>query len=360
MNLNKDAMAKGFLEDLLELTSQNLPLMELKEHYKFVKELGRGSYGRVLLVTHRLRGTPMALKLMPKNKTKLHSFLQEYCISLCLSSHPGFVNAFGIIFETKCQYGFAQETAVAKDLFSILEPGVGIPEAAAKRCAVQVANALEFMHSKGLVHRDIKPDNVLLYDRDCHQVKLTDFGLTCLRGTAVKPLSGTLPYTAPEMCQLSTSESLSAEPSLDIWAFGVLLFCLVTGFFPWDRCIYTDPNFKLFCSWQKRGITFDIPSLWMKPSVNSLPLFRNLLMINPLQRSPAGEIHHFLRVQWKLNTVKQYTRVDNANFLQKSENKNKLLFLNDNLQTPDASSTSIQEVPCVFSHAIEKNSKWTH
>ncbi|XP_070303907.1 serine/threonine-protein kinase SBK2-like [Salvelinus sp. IW2-2015] len=84
----------------MELTAQSLSHLEIKEHFNIIKETVRGECDKVLLVTHRCRGTPRALKVMPKASTKLRGFLQEYCISLHLSCHSCIVGLFGITFQS--------------------------------------------------------------------------------------------------------------------------------------------------------------------------------------------------------------------------------------------------------------------
>lgn len=66
----------------------------------------------------------MALKVLPKASTQLKGFLREYCISLRLSCHPCIVGLFGIAFQSKEHYGFAQELVVGRDLFAIIKPRV--------------------------------------------------------------------------------------------------------------------------------------------------------------------------------------------------------------------------------------------
>ncbi|XP_053705679.1 serine/threonine-protein kinase SBK1 [Synchiropus splendidus] len=300
----------SLIDELMEITAQSLGHLEICEHFDVVKEIGRGKYGKVLLVTHRFKGTPMALKVMPKASTKLQGFLREYCISLHLSHHPCIVGLFGIAFQSKEHYCFAQELVIGRDLFAVIQPKVGIPEASVKRCVLQIASALEFIHSRGLVHRDIKPENILLLDHHCSQVKLADFGLAQKRGTMIRYITGTLPYMAPELCTLAlldgqkevTAPPLCVEPSLDTWAFGVLIFCILTGFFPWERCADTDDFYEEFADWckeeQRSYAEEELPPLWRKFTPEAMELFSKLLALSAEKRCTAGEVREYVGKTW--------------------------------------------------------------
>ncbi|XP_030053575.1 serine/threonine-protein kinase SBK1 [Microcaecilia unicolor] len=328
MNQYDLAENEAALQEMMELTSQTMPRLELKEHYRVIQELGSGSYGRVLLAEHRKRGKSMALKLMQKKMTRRGSFLLEYCISICLASHPHIIGTFGIAFETKKHFVFVQQLALAGDLFSILEPGVGLPELVVRRCTRQLADALDFMHSKALVHRDIKLDNILLFDKDCRLIKLADFGLTRLQGFPISPMSGNLPYTCPELCSLEMGDILDLDPSLDVWAFGVLLFCLSTGYFPWDLALDSDNQYQEFASWQNDQDDSFAPSLWKAFTDEALEMFQKLLALNPDKRSPAVEVLKYLETPWRISTLnKMVEDLDNYHCL---ETENNMSFLKVN------------------------------
>ncbi|NXG49051.1 SBK1 kinase, partial [Psilopogon haemacephalus] len=244
-------------------------------------------------------GSEVVLKLLLKEKTSRSSFLREYCIGRCLAGHGACLPALPLAFETSTHFAFAQELAPAGDLCSLLSPGEGLEEELVKRCARQLAEALDFMHSHGLVHRDVKLDNVLLCDPQCRRVKLADFGLTRVQGTPVGAMSGPLPYSSPELCRLRGCQTLELDSSLDVWAFAVLLFCLCTGCFPWGVAASSDPHFEVFRAWQEGSEGGEeAPGAWQSFSQGALQMLRRLLKLDPDRRSPAREVQNYLDLPW--------------------------------------------------------------
>ena len=252
---------------------------------------------QVLLAECKRTGTEVALKVLPKSTIKMKDFLREFNFSYYLSPHRSILNTFDVAFETPTSYVFAQEHAPMGDLFEAITPQVGLPEHQVKSMAKQLASALDFMHSKSLVHRDIKPENILLFDENLTKVKLMDFGMTKKSGTMVRKVSTGIPYTPPEICEAIKGERYTVETSADVWGFGVLLFCALTGNFPWELAHHRDVFFTEFSHWQKRKTT-KVPSQWRRFSVRLMRCFRRMLELKSDRRCPIKEAYKYLDDNW--------------------------------------------------------------
>ncbi|NXG04256.1 SBK1 kinase, partial [Sakesphorus luctuosus] len=296
------------LQHLMERTGRELPQHQLELDWDILGELGSGSYGRVVLAQprHGERGHwKVVLKLLWKGRTDRWSFLRELCTHLCLRGQHTCVQVLPIAFESATHFVFGQELAPAGDLCGLLTPGVGLPEAQVKRCAAQVGAALDYLHGHALVHRDVKLDNVLAFDPECHLVKLGDFGLTRVSGWQVRPgapTTGHAPYAAPELCQVGRAWALPLRPSVDTWAFGILLFALLTGTFPWASATHQDHQFQVFqvwqqCTWQAGGHR-KVPPTWRVLGRAAREALQELLRVEPELRCHAGQVGMYLGGCW--------------------------------------------------------------
>ncbi|XP_073484970.1 serine/threonine-protein kinase SBK1-like [Aquarana catesbeiana] len=273
---------------------------EISDHFQYIKRLGKGTFGKVLLVQDKVTGNPVAMKAVKKDKTKLTDFLKELSYSIVLSNHHGIIATHPIFINTPNYYIMTQELATAGTLHQLIEHEVEIPEITAKRCAAQLARALDYMHSRRLVHRDLKPDNILLMDKECHSVKLCDFGLSRPIGSIVTSMSHIIPSLSPEQCAMKSDEYLVVTTSLDSWAFAVLIYVALMGDNPWEAAVEEDEMYQAFHCWQKSGNNISPPARWKKLTKEALNMFNKLLSEDPDSRSSVVSITCYLRYAWRI------------------------------------------------------------
>uniref|UniRef100_A0A3P8RZB0 Si:ch211-171h4.3 n=1 Tax=Amphiprion percula TaxID=161767 RepID=A0A3P8RZB0_AMPPE len=287
--------ATKLLDEMCHLTAQSLTRMDTSEHFKVLKLLGEGSYGKVMLAVHRKRGTPMALKFFPHESTSLFSFLREYNLSLSFCTHPSLTRALGIAYSTPSHYVFAQQASLFGDLYDVIIPEVGMEDDCCQRVVSQLCGALSHLHSLGFVHRDLKPENVFLCDSACRWVKLGDFGMVKARGTRVSEVWYSSPYCTPEAEIARGNEDswnsindgkdgfkgaeekkktrvwVSVEPSTDSWALGILTYVMLTGSHPWAETTSDCHSFRKYQEWFDRVKSPDDElDVWMEPQSKNM------------------------------------------------------------------------------------------
>ncbi|XP_071500386.1 serine/threonine-protein kinase SBK1-like [Diadema antillarum] len=268
------------------------------QRYTPIGVLKEGNYGKIELIVDKRTGVRYALKQVKKDSIKFKEFNRETTLSCELSVHAAIVATLPDTFESTDAYMMLQEYAPYGDLLEAIPPQKGLDEIRAKSCLAQVAAALSFLHSKRLVHGDVKPENVLLFDKDLTVAKLSDFGRTRRRGSLVRKNARSIPYSPPEVCQALENESFAVEPSQDSWHFGVMLFCVLTGMFPWEQADQTRSScFEEFVRWQKRKITI-APPAWRNFTPKLLKLCRKLLEPKAERRGSVSQIHKYVADPW--------------------------------------------------------------
>jgi protein kinase X len=180
----------------------------------------------VRLARHKASGAPVALKALSKAHLVHHGQVahlrSERDVLLALDG-PAYVRLLGVFQDAECVY-FALEYVPGGEFFRHLRTRGRLPEAAARFYAAEVAAALAALHARGIVYRDLKPENLLL-DAGGH-IKVADFGFAKAlpRGGRTYTLCGTPDYLAPEVI-LNKGHGAAA----DWWAFGVLVYEMLAG-----------------------------------------------------------------------------------------------------------------------------------
>jgi serine/threonine protein kinase len=189
-----------------------------------------------------------------------------------------------------------QEYAANGDLFALLD-SPDFNEARARRYMGHVISAVEHLHGLGIVHRDIKPDNVLLDHTDT--AKLCDFGMADYHGAKVFSGRGTMPYMAPEIIQCRGE--LHADRTHDVWALGVTLFVLLTGLFPWGAAEPGDAEYEAFC----RHEYHRLPA-WKRFTPELAQFLQEHVFVAQQYRCSAAELRELLAFDWIKPTASKY------------------------------------------------------
>ncbi len=203
--------------------------------YRIVNAIGQGGMGHVFKAEHKMLGRTEALKVLPKNRSTpdaIAAFQREIRAQAQLD-HPNLVRATYADHEGDTYY-FVTEYVPGTDLRKLVRRNGPLPPAIAATIISQAAEGLHYAHRKGLVHRDVKPGN-LLVTPDGH-TKVTDLGLAWglmeeLAGAVPersRSLVGTADYMAPE----SITDPDQVRPVSDIYSLGCTLYYAVTGKVP--------------------------------------------------------------------------------------------------------------------------------
>src|SRR5215471_4113052 len=213
-------------------------------HYEILEKLGEGGMGVVYKARDTRLNRLVALKVLPADKLgdedRMRRFAQEARTASALN-HPNIITIHDIASEAGVQF-IVMEYVASKTLDQII-PRKGMRLAEALKVAVQMADALAAASLAGVIHRDIKPGNVMVSDSG--HVKVLDFGLaklseravsaeqataTIVAGDAERPRTregvviGTVSYMSPEQAEGKPLDSRS-----DIFSFGSVLYEMVTG-----------------------------------------------------------------------------------------------------------------------------------
>ncbi len=201
------------------------------DRYRPLRPLGSGGSGSVWLVRDEFSGEQFALKIIAREGRAAPRAEREAEAATTLR-HPHCLRAYGL--ETDDKHLYIPYEYVPGDTLRQALRTHQLGDEGAVEAAAQVLEGLAFAHARGIVHRDVKPSNVLLAEEDRVSVRLFDFGLALMADadtlTAVGDVPGTLAYISPE--RLHGHE---AGPAADVWAVGVLLWEALAGHHPFWR-----------------------------------------------------------------------------------------------------------------------------
>lgn len=199
------------------------------DKFQFIRKLGQGGFGEVWLASDRYRHEDVAVKFLHLDlgtPGDIEVFKREFeILSELKQVHLARVFDFGFNPD-KNQYFLSTEFCPGKKLLEALEDK---PVAYFEDILVQLLTALECIHSQGIIHFDIKPENILVEDREGKpNVKLVDFGVAVRLQAIPEKLGGTLAFVAPEVIE----RSAKLDHRVDLYSLGMLCFLCLTGHLP--------------------------------------------------------------------------------------------------------------------------------
>ncbi len=203
--------------------------------YETIKPIKSGGFAEVYLAKHVIDGTLVSIK-----KTDLSNFSTEdlYGISreaVYLSSliHKNIIKMYSSYTYNNCLYNVMQYAEGGELTQLLINEKEYISEERMKDIFIQIHNAVKFIHSKNVIHRDLKPNNILFLDKAKTQVVIIDFGISGICNGMSREVikAGTLKYVPPE---LAAGTGYQSTPKIDIWALGIILYLLTFKKFPFD------------------------------------------------------------------------------------------------------------------------------
>merc|ERR1719435_628748 len=281
--------------------------------FDLIKVIGRGSYAKVLMVelksTKRIYAMKVIKKELVTDDEDIDWVQTEKHVFETASNHP-FLVGLHSCFQTASRLFFVIEFVKGGDLMFHMQRQRRLPEEHARFYSAEICLALNYLHERGIIYRDLKLDNVLL-DHEGH-IKLTDYGM-CKEGIrpgdTTSTFCGTPNYIAPEI--------LRAEDygfSVDWWALGVLLYEMLAGRSPFDIVGATDnpdQNTEDYLFQVILEKTIRIPR---SLSVKAASILKGFLNKNPADRLGCNREHGFMEImthpffktiEWELLEQKQ-------------------------------------------------------
>ncbi|XP_078416308.1 hormonally up-regulated neu tumor-associated kinase homolog A [Cetorhinus maximus] len=253
--------------------------------YLIGRKLGEGSFAKVREGLHVLTGEKVAVKVIDKKKAKKDSYVtknlrREGQIHQMIR-HPNITQLLDIL-ETENSYYLVMELCTGGNLMHKIYDRKILEEAEARQYIRQLTLAVEHLHRAGVVHRDLKIENLLLDEKN--NIKLIDFGLSNCAGILgySDPFStqcGSPAYAAPELLACK-----KYGPKVDIWSIGVNTYAMLTGTLP-----FTVEPFSLRALHQKM-VDKDLNPLPVHLSSAAVNFLRSLLEPDPIKRPNVQQV----------------------------------------------------------------------
>jgi len=206
--------------------------MEMRQfdRYEVVAEIGKGAMGVVYRANDPLLDRTVAIKTVimsddPQEMAEYEARFYQEAKAAGGLNHPNIVTIYDIGRSGNVAY-MAMELLDGEELRTVMKPGTALEPARAVEIAAQVAEGLAYAHQHGVVHRDVKPANIMILRNG--NAKITDFGIARMRQSEVRTQTGVV-LGSPRYMSPEQVAGKRAEPRSDIFSLGVILYEMLTG-----------------------------------------------------------------------------------------------------------------------------------
>ncbi|XP_076063425.1 serine/threonine-protein kinase Chk1-like [Oratosquilla oratoria] len=274
--------------EIVETNKEELKAFENKDVWTIVRVLGAGAFGEVILIKNVESNKMVAKKIVPLRQSQTsYEYTGEELLHVQLK-HPNIVNLFcWEMLESKLHMfmEYCDGGSIKENINKI--------ERKNDLCYSyfhQMIEGVEYLHARGVAHRDLKPDNLLLTKDGV--LKIADFGLAAIFMVDGKELElegrfGTRAYMAPEVVRDRVSSYLG--PPIDLWSCGVTLIYMITGDLPWDEAT---PENRYYKMWLEKNRKLKKLRPWCLLDKTSRSIVKLLLEPDPVLRVTSWWKHH--------------------------------------------------------------------
>ena len=279
-SLNNQKRAKSMFLHPRPEVEIDTSLIKQIGNYKLGEEIGSGAFGKVILGLHIITGEKVAIKILDKfilsQTPEDYELVKQELSILKIVKHKYIVQLYEIL-ETPQHIFIIMEYCEGQDIMDYILTRNRLTEEESLKYFQQLINALYYLHSQNITHRDIKIDNLLL-DRNL-DLKLIDFGLSTKYrdDKLLNQPCGTVVYAAPEVLDCREYHGMLA----DVWSSGIVLFGMLSGFLP-----FGDPDDEINKRLVLQG-KIEMPKFFSRQATD---LLRHMLDINPLTRYTLEDI----------------------------------------------------------------------
>ncbi|KAK4770863.1 hypothetical protein SAY87_031395 [Trapa incisa] len=244
--------------------------------YEVGRTLGEGNFGKVKYARDVETGAGFAVKIIEKSRIinlNVTDQIKREIATLKLLKHPNVVRLHEVL-ASKTKIYMILEYVTGGELFDKIATRGKLPESEGRKLFQQLIDGVSYCHNRGVYHRDLKLENVLVDSRGC--IKITDFGLSALpqhyrEDGLLHTTCGSPNYVAPEVLSNRGYDGATS----DVWSCGVILYVILMGYLPFD-----DRNLAVLYQKIFKG-DCQIPR-WLSPGAKSL--IRRILDPSPVTR----------------------------------------------------------------------------